>query len=260
MREGKTNETTTYRPIVKSRTADNPRHAQEIDLAEAIEKYTKTKPEERAKLAEKLANDTTPEVCYWMVRTIGDSDEKFAGELLDKWRKNVGELPLRSQIALDELNCIKVKEDWYTSGKRTELLKNWVSRKANEHDAYLVLGRLYASYQAFEMRGEAVIEILQLAVGNKDWRKEDRIKAIGSVGYHANRIPDFLAAYDWLFELMKTSPEIEFRRRAAYEVGTLSLYPKRIQAVEDFLTTEKDPEIIKTLRDALKKAKESEKK
>ena len=248
-------------PFLRSRKEEiNPRHTQHLLLAEAIEKFTNAKPAVRTNLAEKLANDSTPEVCYWMVRTLGDTDEKFASELLEKWRKNYGELPLRSQIALDEVICIKEKEDWFTALKRAEMLKSWVARKTNEYDAHLVLSRLYASFQAFEMRGEAVIELLQVAAGNKDWRKEDRIKAIGSVGYQANRIPDFLAAYDWLFDLMKNSPEIEFRRRAAYEVGALSLYPKRIQAVEDFLTTEKDPEIIKTLRAALKKAKESEKK
>ncbi len=247
--------------ICRSRKLDDRRHAQHSLLAEAVEKYANAKPEDQPELSAKLAQDATPELCYWMVRTLGESDAKFAGDLLARWRKKPGDLPLRAQIALDEVLCAKERADWFSTPERTALLKSWVTGKADEYHTQRVLSRLDMASQHDQLRGDKAIELVQISTSNKDWRNEDRRNAIWFVGLLARRMVDHQATYEWLFEQMRSNPDLDMRRTAAGVVGSLLLQPKRIQAVEDYLATEeKDATIIKNLRAAVKKAKEADKK
>ena len=153
----------------RSRKADSPEnHPRVVALAEAVEAYAKAKPEDRPALAAKLAQDATPEVGYWMVRTLGDSDEKFALDLLAQWRKKPGGLPLQAQIGLDEVLCAKAREDWVAAPVRTALLESWVTGKADEYHAQRVLSRLSMATQHDELPGEA-IKLIQISALNKDW-------------------------------------------------------------------------------------------
>ena len=112
-----------------------------------------------------------------------------------------------------------------------------------------------------QLRGDKAFELVQISTSNKDWRNEDRRNAIWFVGLLARRMVDHQATYEWLFEQMRSNPDLDMRRTAAGVVGSLLLQPKRIQAVEDYLATEeKDATIIKNLRAAVKKAKEADKK
>jgi hypothetical protein len=102
--------------------------------------------------------------------------------------------------------------------------------------------------------------LLQIAVLNKEWRKEDRLYSIRSINNIAHRIVDHQAAYDWLFDQMKSNPDIDVRRTAAGAVGSLSLYPKRTKLVEEYSATAKDPEVVKALQEAFNRAKVMDKK
>lgn len=243
----------------RSRKPDDQRHAQHLLLADTIQTYTAAKREDQPGLAAKLAQDATPEVGYWMVRTLGDLDATFAADLLSQWRKKPGGLPLQAQIGLDEVLCAKAREDWATAPVRTALLESWVTGKADEYHAQRILSRLDTATQHDELPGDEAIKLIQLAAGNQEWRKEDRRRAVDTVGTLARRMADHRAAYDWLFDQMRTHPDPDTRRTAANVVGSLSLRPERARAVEDYLATEKDAAVVKALRDAVKWAKEAEK-
>ena len=82
----------------------------------------------------------------------------------------------------------------------------------------------------------------------------------------AARGDDDLAAYapfaaiDWVFDQMRTNDNIDLRRAAAGTLTQLPLYPARLKAIEEHLATEKDAKVAESLRAAVKKAKEADKK
>ena len=129
-----------------------------------------------------------------------------------------------------------------------------------QYHAQRILNRLDMATQHDELRGDEAIKLIQKSALNKDWRTEDRRNAIWFVGVLARRMVDHQAAYDWLFDQMRTHSDLDTRRTAANVVGSLSLQPKRTQAVEDYLATEKDAAVAKALRDAVKWAKEKDQK
>jgi hypothetical protein len=243
----------------RARKVDHPRYSQIVTLAEAVEKYTKAKPDEQSKLAEELVQDPAREIGYWIIHTLGDSEAKADRDLLVKWRKKP-DLPLSAQIALDEVSCNREREVWFFSPERATMLKGGVSGKADEFHVKRLIGRLDVAMQTDQLRGDKAIELLQIAVLNKEWRKEDRLYSIRSINNIAHRIVDHQAAYDWLFDQMKSNPDIDVRRTAAGAVGSLSLYPKRTKLVEEYSATAKDPEVVKALQEAFNRAKVMDKK
>jgi hypothetical protein len=243
----------------RSCKASDPRYARIVALAEAVERYMKAKPGDRPALAKALAQDAVPEVGYWVVHTVGASCAKFSTDLLAEWRSKA-DLPLGAGIALDEVLCTREREGWFFTPERTALLKGWVSGKADEHLTTRVIDRLDIASQRGELRGDKAVELLQAAALNKEWRKEDRLKAIRRACELAHRLVDHQAAYDWLFDQMKSNPDADVRKSAAGAVGSLSTYPKRLKAIEEHLATEKDAEVANALRDAVLRAKEADKK
>lgn len=239
---------------------DGDRYVHILELVETIEKYTKSKSGDRPALAEKLAGHTNPEIGYWMIRTLGDSDMSFAGDMLKKWRKKPETLPIKAQVALDEVLCSKEAESWYFDEERASLLKRWVTGDMDSTRARLVLDRLNVASQNRQLRGNKAAEFLQTAALNKGWKSEDRQMAVRFIGAVAGREVDHHDAFAWLFDQIRSHPDSEMRRTAAVTLAQLPLHPKRLKAVEDHLASEKDAEIVKTLRAAVQKVKAADKK
>ena len=68
------------------------------------------------------------------------------------------------------------------------------------------------------------------------------------------------AAIDWVYEQMRANENIDLRRTAAGTLTQLPHYPARLKAIEEHLASEKDAEVAESLRAAVKKAKEADKK
>jgi hypothetical protein len=239
----------------RCRKSDNPRYAQVVALAEAIETYSRAKPDEQFSTLRALVKDRTPEVSSWSIRTLGDSNGDTARNLLAGLAAKP-DLPLAGQVALDEVQSKKLGEDWLGSEARGKILKSWVTGKADEYDAQLILSRIDMADQTEELPNKQAGEFTRIAAGNKDWPWAARRNAIFFVGLIARRGVDDGPAYDWLFALVRTDRDIEVRRAAAYTIRNhIQLYPSRLKAVEEFLATEPDKEIGEALREAVRKEK-----
>lgn len=245
----------------RSRKADSPEnHPRVVALAETVETYAKAKPEDRPVLAETLARNGTALVSYWMVGTLADTDEPFAGELLAEWRKNPAGLPFLGQIALDKVLCARDREardreEWFSAPERAKLLVGWVSEKRPDLHPGSVVSRLDSATQEGALREDRLLELVRIAASNKDWGLEDRRGAIGLLA--RRRKTDPRPTYDWLFDQIKTHPDVDMRTMAAGVLGGLGFDEKWVRAVEDYLATEKDASIVKALRDAVKWAKDA---
>jgi hypothetical protein len=249
----------------RSRESDNTRHAQAVAVAESVEKLEKEKPEKRVASLRGWATSEIPEVSAWAIRNLVSSKEAEAGEYLDSLAKKPNsKIPLDGQVVLDEVLAKRKGIDWLTTEPRLAMLRGWVSSKQAEHECWQIGARIGAAHQREELTDKFALELLRAVVENKDWPTEIRIRTIDQFGKTARRAVNDEAkttAYEWLFDQMRKSENIEFRRAASQSIGTnFPLYPKQLKAIEEHLTTEMDGEIVKTLRDAIQRARDAHKK
>ena len=242
----------------RSRKADNQRYPHHVKLAEAVEAIGGTKGGERVKALIGLAKDDTPEVATWAVTALGASDDPAATKFLEEFADKPDlKLPVAAQVAIDQILSTNKRDDWQRSKGRVEVIRGWVSGKADEYVGMQVLRRLDAADQNEELRNQTACELIIVAAENKDWPWKTREYAISLVGTVASRVVDDAAAFDWLFGQVRHQKDVAGRRAAAIALTRLPLYPKRLKAVEERLVTETDKEVTKVLEEAVKKAKES---
>jgi hypothetical protein len=242
----------------RSRKSDNRRHEQIITLAEAIEKTEQSKPDDRIPLLLELILDKTPEVSAWAVHTLGNSQKAAAQEYFEKLSKQIPpNLPIASQVALDEVLSKNKEYEWMKSKVRSALLESWVKGKTDEYHMTLILRRFDMADQLGELSNRSAIALTRMAAENKEWTRDFRIYAIRQVGRIADRGVDDESTYIWLFEQIQKNTDGEFRRAAA---GTLArfiaIYPARLKAIEKHLEAETDKDVIRSLHDAVKKGQD----
>lgn len=241
----------------RSRKVDNKRHAQIVKLAEAVESVETAKPGDRSKMLVDLTADDTPEVGVWAALALGRSDDPAAGKFLDGFaEKPDAKLPLAAQAAMDEVLCKNKWKAWVGSKPRTELLKGWVTGKADEYQAMRALKRINDADQDEQLLNKLAVELVCTAAENTDWPLKARQRAVYLVGAIGERVPEN-SAFDWLFDQARNNKDVEFRRAAASSLNRLPLSSERRKVVEDYLIFEKDEKVADALRAAVKKAKES---
>lgn len=239
------------------------RHAKIELMSVAVEKVEKEKPEKRLALLRNFVTDKTYEVAYWAMTAIGSSDSADAKKYLNELAaKPDAKLAVAALIALDEILCKLTESDWTDSKPRSEMLRTWVSGKKDQHDAGRILSRLYNAHQDHNLADKLAVELWRTAAENKEWPLDTRKYAIWRmdfvVKFSANDEARF-AAIDWVYEQMRSNDTIELRRAAADTLSQLPLYPKRLKAIEEHLTTEKDERVAEALRAAIKKVRENDK-
>lgn len=255
------------------------RHAELELMAEAVEKVEKEKPEKRLLLLRELACDKTYEVAYWAMTAIGRLDTSDAKKYLEELAmKHDLRLSVAAQIALDQLLCKKQQSDWSDSKPRAEMLRAWATGKHSWYDAAHISSRISNAHQGREIADRFVVEWIRTAADNKDWSAAPRrdeliwdgqdwsfrsrqglIRMMGNAFQFSASDEARFAAIDWVYDQMRTNDTIELRRAAAETLSQLPLYPKRLKAIEEHLTTEKDDKVAEALRAAIKKAKANDK-
>ncbi len=245
----------------RSRKVDNPRHTQALHLAEAIEKVEKAKGIDRVGILIEMVRDATLEVSGWAMTTLGASDSAEARKHLDALaEKPDATLPIAAQVALDTALAKRSDADWQQSKQRLTTLRSWVAAKRDEHEAMAILQRLIKAYQNQEVRDTAAVELFIAAVGNREWPWAARRHAIhfgiGGIAHSGVDNDAAVAAYEWLFDRIRKSDELQVRRAAADSLWAfVILFPPQIKAIEEYLPKETDKEVKATLEAAVTKAK-----
>jgi len=241
-------------PFRRRSQKSDPTYANDLKLAEVIESVYSAKEGDRAKKLIELTVDATPQVAVWAVRTLGASDDPAAEKYLKGFATKPDlKLPLQAQLVIDEVLCKVKRKEWLTTTQRMAMLKAWASGKADEDDARGILSRLDSSHQQKEVSNDRVCEVIRLAVANKDWPMEVRRYALTLIGMLSERAGDDSAVFDGLFDVIKNGQDSELRQAAASTLWYhIPLNQKRRKVVEEYLTTEKDTEVARILRSAIR--------
>lgn len=248
----------------RSRKADNPRHAAVVAVADMVEKWEKEKAEARVTLLKVGAMSDTPEVSGWAVQMLGAVDSAEAREYLDVQMKTPEKLPLAGQVALDVVLADRNGAVWLGAEARLTMLRGWVNEMRTEYEVRLVYSRIGLAHQREEISDKLALELYRTAAENTRWPWLTRRAAFGPFGETARRAASDeakAAAYEWLFDRVRADKDIEVRRVAATTIQVyMPLYPKRLKAIEEHLTTEKDEKVATALREAVQRAKERDNK
>ncbi len=251
-------------PVVLSRKGDNPRHVQAVARAEAAEAVDRAKATERTALLKQYAADLIPEVGEWAVITLSASKDADAGAYLDGLaEKPDPKFGLLAQLALDKVLAERKGTDWTDSKLRLVALRGWVEGKADEFDGLRVFQRINSAHQSETLSDGVAVEVLLTALKNTGWTRTNRRYVLIQLPRTAERCASEEArtvAFDGVFEQARTSDDMDFRRTAAEVIAAFPLYPERLKAIEKHLATEKDEKVTESLRAAVKKAKEADKK
>ena len=237
----------------------SPRYEQIVALCEAIETIETTKPVGRVSKLCDLLKDRTPEVCAWAVRKLGvienDASRNVLNDLAEK--PNL-DLPIATQVSLDEVLGKYKEKVWYESKARKAMLQSWVKSKADDYHANLILTRFHFAAQRSYVPQMYYIELLQVVVENTDWPRATRLSALTQVGTTAGwgRGTYEESTFKWLFVYMKTNDNVEFSRAAASGLYRMMLNPIHIEILEAQLVLETDKEIISLLEYAIKASRE----
>jgi hypothetical protein len=246
----------------RSRKADNPRHPQAVLVAEVIEKVAAAKLDDRFAILKPLLRNETTEVAAWAMKALGRSEGAAERDYIaGQCQKPDTSLPITVQIALDEVLVERKGTVWQASKPREALLVSWVDGKRGDDEAGQILSRVYMAYQGYALSAKAATELHIAAATNAGYSRASRQRAIGYLGSTARLRGEDEAAFDWLLEFARRGIEIELRRGAAETLRDyFALTPKREKRVEELLRTETDNAVRTALEQALKKAKEREKK
>ncbi len=224
-----------------------------VAWVEAVERHAKATPKERTELAPKLVRSENSLIAKWMLETLDEERTADADALLTQLKSTVRELPLWTQVELDDLLCRTKRLNWLQSDERRGMQSHWVTGKTGT-DAFKVLGTIESSVTRGYLKELDAIKLLKLATGNKDWSEKDRAETFKRIGLIAGGMDEEVADA-WLFDLMRTSKEVAVRRSAARAICLLRLDPARLKAVEEHLRTETDADIKTTLEAAVTMAK-----
>lgn len=242
---------------IRSRKADNSRHAQAIALAEAVEKYSQAKPDARSAMLQSLALDETPEVSAWAVRSIPSSttSDTEVGKILDGLL-NEERLPRLGQIALDEILCERKGKEWQTAETRLKRLRSWVAEKADEFDATASIRRIDLAAQKRQLKDETAVELAQVAARNSKLTTDVRREAMNLIGRIAKATLDYSAPFTFLAAQVEKADEKELRWAAALNIRNfIPLDAEKVKRVQQLADQVTDPDVTTVLKEALAKTK-----
>ncbi len=240
-------------PPMRHRKADRPGYEVSLKLAETVEKYTQLKPDEQLAMVEKLAYDSEPYIGYWGVYVVGKMPGRAAEDAFARLRDDA-KLPVRSQIAVDEVLCrVKDKKDeWFKSKQQLKMYETWVTSKADEDPGDYILGRFgLAVQERGNIDPSKAVELCMTAADNTKWTTAVRTKAIRWVNMHACKMNDQDKPFQWLAEVVRTNPMAELRRVAAAHLDGLPKVRDRDDTLRSLLADEKDEQVIRHLKAAL---------
>lgn len=244
-----------YRKAEKGR----PRYAQIVALAEAVEAVEAAEPADRVPKLRELLADRTPEVAAWAVRklaaTAGDAARKVLDELASKPDLD---LPMATQVSLDEVLGISREKAWYESKVRRAMLESWVAGKPDVYHAGLILTRFHFAAQGSAVPQTYYVKLLQAAVGNAHWPLVARLRALEQVGTTAGlgRGTYDESTYEWLLAYLKGDGDVAFRRAAASGLYGMRLNPAHIEALDAQRVLETDRQVVSTLKYAIQASHE----
>jgi hypothetical protein len=243
----------------RSREKEDGAHADVEEVAEAIERVEKAKADEQFTLLKDYASTTKPLVTTWALSALCNLKDDEAGKYLDELAAKPEKLPMTTQLALDEVMARWKGADWSESKPRLVMLRGWVNGKRSESDAGAILVRLSHAHVDHETPDKVAVELACAAADNREWAWAIRREAYFQVCHVASKsVNDEVktAAYEWMFDKVRTGDDVESRRLAAEAIRyNFTLYPARLKAIEEHLQAEKDEQVAASLRAAVKKAK-----
>ena len=235
-----------------------PRYAQVVALAEAVEAVETAEPADRVPKLRELLKDRTPEVSAWAVRKLAAIEGDAARKVLDELASKPDlDLPMATQVSLDEVLGISREKAWYKSKIRRAMLESWVAGKPDVYHAGLILTRFHFAAQGAEPQ-TYYVELLQAAVGNAHWPLVARLRALEQVGTTAGlgRGTYDESTYEWLLAYLKGDGDVAFRRAAASGLYGMRLNPAHIEALDAQRVLETDKVVVSTLKYAIQASRE----
>jgi hypothetical protein len=151
------------------------RYAEALKWAGAVEKVGKADPEKRIGLLRDLCTDSNPPTAAWAIKTLAKVDFKGHSEFLQGLLQK-DQLPIKAQLALDEVLARNLPEGWTKSPQRLQLFKRWVA-SPRVADAPAALPLIEGMYGRKELSPQATRELLNTAIKNENMPPEDHNRA-----------------------------------------------------------------------------------
>lgn len=199
----------------RSRKVDTPRYAEHVKLAEAIESVLTADERKQGKMLVGLAGSDSPEIATWAVWKLGESEDFAADKFLNGFvTKPDVKMPLRAQVAMDEVLTKVRREDWYESKSRAAMLTAWAGGKVEECDGSRLLNYLINAFEREDLDNELACEVVALAINNKEWPLTTRTFAAQQLAQLGRR-PDDSVAVDRLVKTVQGVADKDLRSAAA---------------------------------------------
>jgi hypothetical protein len=101
---------------------------------------------------------------------LGESEDFAVDKFLNAFAtKPDSKMPLRAQLAMDEVLSKVRREDWCGSKPRAAMLKAWAAGQVEDDDGSRIIMSITHAFEREDLGIELACEVFRLAINNKDW-------------------------------------------------------------------------------------------
>jgi hypothetical protein len=245
-----------YGLVFPIRESVSPRYEEAKQLADSVERLCHAAPKEQLSLLQAYSTSPTSEVSYWAIRRMARAYPQEAIPFLMQVLFASG-LPIRGQIAIDEVLSDAKGNEWQNSPTRRSLLQSWVTGNLTELDISAAISRIDVSSQHGEINGEALLDLMQRAIENQRVPLQVRQSAVSLIGIASNRgrIKQN-AGFDFLLKQIKEGKE-GLDLSAAFAVKNfIDLNQNQASLLETTSRQVADEKVARILQEAARRSKQ----
>jgi hypothetical protein len=234
----------------RSRQKHDAHHDQAVKLAEVIERFHRTKPEDRYAMVLGLTGDVT--VSGWAISILATSEAESVTRTLQGFaaKQNIART---GQVKLDEVLIHRKKNAWLDSEDRRKMLRAWVTGKADRGWANTVANYFRNSFPFDRLDPGFALELGRTAGANEEWPRQERALMITLIGDVAKTGRDDDNTSGWLIDRLRKGPGNEIRYAAAYALVHAPLTRDQRATIATLVQSEKDKAVVAILSDVVKK-------
>ncbi len=201
-------------------------YKQTLAFAQSVERVANAPRDEQVGLLSGYAHSSIPQLSYWAITTLAESDAEGARQILMGLVQDTT-LSLSAQVALDSgLNLLDKnhKVQWSSTPLRMALWQRLVTSKAIAYEADMIVEdmvsiaqeenyqRRVANHQnqdyVLPITGEQLVEWSRLATSNEDWPSSSRARAVANLSQISREgLIDRAVLWPYLLKLLNAHPD-----------------------------------------------------
>lgn len=238
---------------------ESPNYASVKSLAEAVESTLKKPIEEQVEDLQRYSGLPSPDVSRWSIHRLAELESAAALKLLPTLL-DMPQVPMSSQVAIDQELSRRNAGNWNSSGRRRALLWGWVCAQRSVTDYSQIMPRIRRASQS-ELDSQMWFDILRLAAENNRWSSVMRSSALSSMDQLRGIEAMVAKVLEYLIATVEKSPDSYLRKIAAITIGDLHLSAAQVERIRDLtkvaMDKAADEELVIALQAALKRFDES---